>query len=126
MAPRRRGMVALELGRELHHLDERDEADRVFAEAAAIARDVDDPELPARVALVFHSHYGRDKALSQLRDAHRRLVGGAAPDERLAVELVVHLVNLARGGAMTTGWRSGCGPTTTSSGGRARPTSGWR
>ncbi|MFG1705015.1 ATP-binding protein [Nonomuraea sp. M3C6] len=96
--PRRRAMIALDLGRELHHLAEREEARRRFEEAAAIARDLDDPELPARVALVFHTHYGLEKALDQLKEAHGRLVGGSVPDERLALDLVFHLVALARKG----------------------------
>ncbi|GAA2213936.1 hypothetical protein GCM10009850_093990 [Nonomuraea monospora] len=97
--PHRRGLIALDLGRELHHDGEREEARRLFEEAAAIARDTDDPELPARVALVFHGHYGRDQALDLLRDAHRRLVGGpAVPDEGLATALVLHLATRARQG----------------------------
>ncbi|MFB4276686.1 AAA family ATPase [Nonomuraea sp. MTCD27] len=95
-SPRRRGLIALDLGRELHHTGEPEQARRVFEEAAAIARDIDDPELPARVALLFHSLYGREKALDRLKDAHRRLVGGSVPDERLATDLVLHLINLAR------------------------------
>ncbi|TYB54373.1 AAA family ATPase [Nonomuraea sp. PA05] len=98
-SPHRRGLIALDLGRELHHDGEREEARRLFEEAAAIARDTDDPELPARVALVFHSHYGRDQALDLLRDAHRRLAGGpAVPDEGLATALVLHLATRARQG----------------------------
>ncbi|GAA2875053.1 AAA family ATPase [Nonomuraea rubra] len=98
-SPHRRGVIALDLGRELHHDGEREEARRLFEEAAAIARDLDDPELPARVALVHHSHYGRDASLDLLRDAHRRLVGGPpAPADRLAIALVIHLARLARQG----------------------------
>lgn len=96
--PRRRGMIALDLGAELQHAGDREQARRVFEQAAAISRDLDDPELPARVALLFHRHYGQEKALDLLRDAHRRLVGGAVPDERLAMDLVLHLANLARKG----------------------------
>ncbi|MFC5825121.1 ATP-binding protein [Nonomuraea insulae] len=96
--PRRRGMIALDLGAELQHVGDREQARRVFEQAAAISRDLDDPELPARVALLFHRHYGQEKALDLLRDAHRRLVGGAVPDERLAMDLVLHLANLARKG----------------------------
>ncbi|MFC4011973.1 ATP-binding protein [Nonomuraea purpurea] len=96
--PRGHAMIALDLGRELHHIGEVDEAGRLFDEAAVNARDLDDPELPARVALVLHAHRGRDKALGELRAAHAKLVGGAAPDERLALDLVLHLVNLARRG----------------------------
>ncbi|SPL93415.1 unnamed protein product [[Actinomadura] parvosata subsp. kistnae] len=117
-SPRRRGLIALDLGRELHHDGERAAARRLFEEAAAIARDTDDPELPARVALVFHRHYGRDQALDLLRAAHRELVrgdgsagGGTAPSdegpagdgagpsgEGLAMALVLHLATRARQG----------------------------
>ncbi|MET7327220.1 AAA family ATPase [Nonomuraea sp. NPDC005650] len=93
---RRRAMVALDLGRELGHQGGLDAARQVFDEAAAIARDLDDPELPARVALVLHSAYGLEGALGQLRQAHARLVGGSPPDERLALDLVFHLATLAR------------------------------
>ncbi|TMR94468.1 ATP-binding protein [Nonomuraea basaltis] len=96
--PRTHAIVALDLGRELHHIGERDETLRVFETATAIARDLDDPELPARVALTLHSHYGQAKALDLLKEAHARLVGGSVPDERLALDLVVHLARLARQG----------------------------
>ncbi|MBF8188679.1 AAA family ATPase [Nonomuraea sp. K274] len=97
-APRRRAMLALDLGRELHHCGTSEEARRLFDEAAAIADHVDDPELPARVALVFLSHYGQERALDRLRSAHDRLVGGRVSDERLALDLVFHLAHLARQG----------------------------
>ncbi|MGW4798864.1 hypothetical protein ACWEPC_41260, partial [Nonomuraea sp. NPDC004297] len=97
-SPRRRGMIALDLGRELHHDGEHEAARRLFDEADAIARDLDDPELPARVALVFHRHYGQEQALDRLRDAHRRLIGGPVPDDGLAIALVLRLGSLARKG----------------------------
>ncbi|MGN9847185.1 ATP-binding protein [Nonomuraea sp. H19] len=96
--PRTHAMVALELGKELHHCGAGDEALRLFKEAAAIARDLDDPELPARAALILYSHYGPAKALEELRDAHARLAGHPVPDERLALDLVVHLARMARRG----------------------------
>ncbi|WP_188189358.1 ATP-binding protein [Nonomuraea sp. SYSU D8015] len=96
--PRAHALIALDLGRDLHHSGERDEAKRLFHEAAAIARDLDDPELPARVALVHCSHLGQAEALDLLREAHARLVGRRVPDERLALDLVVHLAQLARQG----------------------------
>ncbi|TDE32168.1 hypothetical protein E1295_40085, partial [Nonomuraea mesophila] len=96
--PRRRAMMALDLGRELAHLGDRDQARQVLDEAAAIARDLDDPELPARVALTLHAHYGLDQARDLLKAAHARLVGGQVPDERLALDLILHLVAQARRG----------------------------
>ncbi|RVX45561.1 AAA ATPase-like protein [Nonomuraea polychroma] len=96
--PRTHAIVALELGKELHHHGDDDEARRLFEQAAAIAGELDDAELSARVALTFRSYYGRDKAFDRLRQAHARLVGSPAPDERLALDLVVRLAQLARQG----------------------------
>ncbi|MGI5285678.1 ATP-binding protein [Nonomuraea polychroma] len=95
---RRHALIALDLGRELNHMGERDAARRMFEEAAAIAGELGDRELPARVALSLRSHLGHDQALERLREAHARLVGGAVPDERVALDLVVHLARLARQG----------------------------
>ncbi|MFI7616066.1 ATP-binding protein [Nonomuraea terrae] len=98
-SPRRRGMAAVDLGVELHHRGHLDEARRILDEVARIARTTDDPELPARVALIFHTHYGLATALGHLREAHRRLIGGGpVPDERLPLDLVLHLVSLAKQG----------------------------
>ncbi|MFI9597170.1 AAA family ATPase [Nonomuraea sp. NPDC052265] len=94
--PRRRVLVCLDLGRELHHRGERDEARGLFEEAGALA--AGDPELTARVALVFRSHYGHDSSLDRLRRAHAELVGEPAPDDRLALDLVFHLAAQARQG----------------------------
>ncbi|HEX4813801.1 MAG TPA: AAA family ATPase [Nonomuraea sp.] len=96
--PRTHAMVALDLGQELHHVSGGDGALELFEEAAAIAADLDDPELPARVALVLHSRYGPARSLDRLRAAHAKLVGHEVPDERLALDLVIHLARLARQG----------------------------
>ncbi|WP_336207304.1 ATP-binding protein [Nonomuraea sp. LPB2021202275-12-8] len=96
--PRRRATVALELSRELFYGGERDEGLRFAEEAAAISRDVDDPELPARVALTFRTFLGHDESLDRLREAHARLVGGGVPDDRLALDLVLHVAAVARAG----------------------------
>ncbi|GAA3545295.1 hypothetical protein GCM10022419_026910 [Nonomuraea rosea] len=96
--PRRQIVIALDLGRELHHLGDRDVARQIFERAAAGARELDDPELTARLALTMHSHYGPAKTLDRLREAHDRLVGGTVPDDRLALGLVFHLAALARQG----------------------------
>ncbi|MEV0620486.1 AAA family ATPase [Nonomuraea sp. NPDC050404] len=99
VSPRRRGLIALDFGKERHHAGRREEARRAFEVAADIARDLDDPELPARVALVFHSHYGLENSLDLLRRTHARLVGGGpVPDEGLAIALALHLYNVARQG----------------------------
>jgi hypothetical protein len=96
--PRRQIVIALDLGRELHLLGDRDVARQIFERAAAGARELDDPELTARLALTMHSHYGPAKTLDQLREAYDRLVGGTVPDDRLALGLVFHLAALARQG----------------------------
>ncbi|UBU13079.1 AAA family ATPase [Nonomuraea gerenzanensis] len=99
VSARRRGLIALDLGRQLHHDGAHEEVKRLFEEAARIARDTDDPELPARVALVHHSHYGPGQSLDLLRAAHRRLVGGpTVPDDGLAMALALHLAARARQG----------------------------
>ncbi|MFI6183880.1 ATP-binding protein [Nonomuraea sp. NPDC051191] len=96
--PRRRVLSCLDLGRELHHRGERDEARALFEEAGALAAGLGDPELTARVALVFRSHYGHDASLDRLRRAHAGLVGEPVPDDRLALDLVFHLAAQARQG----------------------------
>ncbi|MEW9549829.1 AAA family ATPase [Nonomuraea sp. NPDC050783] len=96
--PRTRVAVALDLGRELHHSGEPEEARQMFERAAAVAAGLDDPEPRARVALTFHSYAPGPAALELLRAAHVRLVGHPVPDERLALDLVIHLARLARQG----------------------------
>ena len=46
--------ITLDLGSELFHADERGEAWRYFHAATALARDLDDPDLLARVALTVY------------------------------------------------------------------------
>ncbi|GGT32344.1 AAA family ATPase [Nonomuraea spiralis] len=96
--PRRRALICLELGRELRHRGAPDEARGLFEEAGSLAAGLDDPELSARVALVFRSQYGQEKSLARLRRAHRELVGHPVPDDRLASDLVFHLAAQARKG----------------------------
>lgn len=104
--PRRRIMIALDLGRELRHSGEAEDSWRVFEDAVAVSRRLDDPKLLARVALTL---YGRnapgDRArmtAGLLREAHGRLVGeGTAPDagaplDELAHQLTVRVTMLAR------------------------------
>ncbi|WP_328808333.1 AAA family ATPase, partial [Nonomuraea antri] len=71
----RRATVALDLGRQLRRMGERDEPWRLFELAwrVAGAGEADDSVLAARVALVAHSAFGLDRALHWLREAHVRL-----------------------------------------------------
>ncbi|MEV7807280.1 AAA family ATPase [Microbispora sp. NPDC088329] len=104
---RRRVVIALELGRELYHGDDRDSGRRAFEEAAAVARETADPELIARVALsVYATCLGESGPLGAdlLREAHGELVrDGRPPDgdrslDRLARDLAIHVAVLARRG----------------------------
>jgi AAA ATPase domain len=104
--PARRVRIALKLGQALYFAGGREETVRLFEEAAALARTLDDPELLARVALTADRHHpARDAAAPStdelLREAHRRLVGGeaAAPTrEQLVRDLLAATELLARQG----------------------------
>ncbi|WP_182885558.1 ATP-binding protein [Microbispora sp. H10885] len=112
--PRRRVVIAIDLGRELVQVDDHEGGRRAFEEAAAVAREAGDPELLARVALAVHGACGEAGDLSGgdghrfaaglLREAHGALLGeGRAPGEelspeRLARELAVRVVVLAKRG----------------------------
>ncbi|MEW9527186.1 AAA family ATPase [Microbispora sp. NPDC049125] len=104
-APRRRVVIALELGRELFHQEDRDAGIRVFQEAVACAHEMGDPELLARVALSIHGDWGGDTGeigAGLLREVHAKLLPGDSPDEpsldRLARDLAIHAAGLAREG----------------------------
>ena len=79
----RRARITLDLGRELFHAGERGEAWNHFHAATALARDLDDPDLLARVALTVYrcGLEGDDQTQLRhelLRTAHRKLVGAAS------------------------------------------------
>ncbi len=98
---RQRIAVALELGNELYHCAEPAEARRVFEEAAALARALDDPEPFARVALaVYRFAEDEGQATTVVRDAYARLIGPPpdVPPEVLAREMSLHATEVARGG----------------------------
>ncbi|MEU4448406.1 AAA family ATPase [Actinosynnema sp. NPDC050801] len=98
---RRRIAVALELGNELYHCAEPAEARRIFDEAAAWARELDDPEPFARVALaVYRFAEDEGQATASVREAYGRLIGPPAdlPPEVLAREMSLHATEAARGG----------------------------
>jgi hypothetical protein len=105
--PARRVKLSLELAQQLYFAaGAREEAWRHFQEAAALARQLDDPELLARVALTLYRHElpvnGTTLPSDELlREAHRRLVGGddaAVPTEQLIRDLVASTELLARRG----------------------------
>ncbi|MBE3009033.1 AAA family ATPase [Microbispora sp. NEAU-D428] len=105
--PRRRVVIALELGRELYHGDDPDGGRRAFEEAAVVAREAGEPELVARVALSVYAACGGDGGplgADLLREAHGELVrDGRPPDKELSLdhlarELAIHVALLARRG----------------------------
>jgi hypothetical protein len=95
--PRRRVLAALELGRDLDHARDPDAAGRAFAEAVAVVRELEDPELLTRVALTVRRIDGRDDLLAE---AYGKLIGGPAPAsvDATAHELAARVVALARRG----------------------------
>ncbi|HET9143627.1 ATP-binding protein [Actinophytocola sp.] len=101
--PRRRFTVALDAGRGLHHAGRREDALRIFAEAAALARELDDAELLARAALtVYGAEEGRDRPElwgALVEEAYRTLVGerpdGDRSPTRLAQDLALRVMLLA-------------------------------
>ncbi|MCX4824503.1 AAA family ATPase [Streptomyces sp. NBC_01142] len=105
---RRAALIALDLGGELRHGGEDDEGWRCFERAVALARELREPELLARVAITLHQNgYPPDRrtqAAGLLREAHRALIGGSEEDlaelgpERIAQELAVRTTALARRG----------------------------
>lgn len=105
--PRRRVVIALDLGRQLRHTGDRDGAWRVVDQAVALAGELDDPELLARVALSLPSGDAaadrRQLRADLLVEAYQRVGGGdpdgAVPLDRLAEELSVRVAALARRGA---------------------------
>ena len=101
--PRRRALVALAFGKELHHGGDRAGAWDAFATAAALSRELDDPETLVRVALSLYRYDEPDdeKGLrgEVLAEAYDRVVpGGVAPPDPLSLarELTVRAVAMAR------------------------------
>ncbi|MFE7134117.1 ATP-binding protein [Streptomyces sp. NPDC057638] len=106
---RRVAMILLDLGAELWHRGDGEEAWRSFDRAVRLARQIRDPALLARVAITLHRHgsypgrEARDNDL--LREAHRALIGGGGEDptglspQRIAQDLAVVSTELARDGA---------------------------
>jgi hypothetical protein len=100
----RRIRVGLELGVQLYHVGERDEAWQVLADVAGTALSGGDLEMLTRCALTLYGLPGQDDhpklKADLLRAAYERLVPGAdSPDgslDHLAQEVIVRLIALAR------------------------------
>ncbi|MET7706980.1 AAA family ATPase [Micromonospora sp. NPDC005413] len=96
----------VEFGQVRYHHAGREEAGKLFAEAATLARTLDDPVLLARVALTVHRarqvEIGRsDQAAELVREAYRRLIG--EPDDTalvgtLIADLITATETIARRG----------------------------
>ncbi|PKK15742.1 AAA family ATPase [Thermomonospora sp. CIF 1] len=104
LEPRRRALIALDLGRDLYHYGEIGQARAMLTDAAACARRAGDPVVTARVALTLHIYAGTgdgpsDPAEELLRETHRALAGdiaGPVPLDRLAREVTVLAAARAR------------------------------
>ncbi|GAB2572351.1 hypothetical protein GCM10027168_01370 [Streptomyces capparidis] len=104
--PRRRAVIMLELGQELLHQGDREDAWRTFDEALTLARDMGDAELLTRVALTLYGVFdprGRPQSAGDLLiEAYEKLVrGGSSPEgplpsDRLAQELASRITEAAR------------------------------
>lgn len=102
----RRARVGLDLGVQLYHSGERDEAWRVLDDVARVARSGGDLEMLTRCALTLYGLPGQDERATLkadlLRAAYQRLVPGTdLPDgslDHLAQEVIVRLIAIARDG----------------------------
>lgn len=104
---RRTALICLDLGEQLRHAGETAEAGRLLDRAVDLARELDDPELLARVAITLYRRgtLGGDEAFMVrfLGEAHRKVTGKDGQDslsaDRLAQELAIHIMALARSGS---------------------------
>ncbi|OKJ59592.1 ATP-binding protein [Streptomyces sp. CB02115] len=104
---RRAVLIGLDLSGQLRHAGETAEAQRLLDRSVALARELDEPELLARVAITLHrdgSLGGRDvPTMGLLAEAHHRITGKegqeSLSDDRLAQELAIHIMALARDGS---------------------------
>ncbi|MCW3815561.1 AAA family ATPase [Micromonospora sp. DR5-3] len=102
--PTQRVRIMVELAQLLLHLDG-DEAQRLLADAAAVALTLDEPVVLARVALTVHRQQTftgrRTDAEELLREAYRRLIGepdGSVPLSTVVADLITATETLARRG----------------------------
>ncbi|MFE2206031.1 ATP-binding protein [Streptomyces rubiginosohelvolus] len=104
---RRAVLIGLDLAEQLRHAGESAEAQRLLDGAVARARELDDPELLGRVAITLHGDgFLGGPGLSTkglLAEAHRRITGKegqeSLSDDRLAQELAINFMALARSGS---------------------------
>ncbi|WP_328423979.1 AAA family ATPase [Micromonospora sp. NBC_00389] len=98
--------ILVEFGQLRYHHAGREEAGQFLAEAAKLARTLDDPVLLARVALTIHRtrqvEIGRSVEAAELvREAYRRLIGepdGTASVGTLIADLITATETIARRG----------------------------
>ncbi|MFJ6609875.1 ATP-binding protein [Streptomyces sp. NPDC091289] len=105
---RRAAPIGLDLSGQLRHMGETAEAQRLLDRSVALARELDDPEVLARVAITLYRDGSLDgghdaSTTTLLAEAHRKLTGKEGQenlsDDRLAQELAIHIMALARSGS---------------------------
>lgn len=104
---RRTALICLDLGEQLRHSGETPEGDRLLDRAVDLARELDDPALLARVAITLYRRGtlggGGAFMVTFLGEAHRKVTGKDGQDslsaDRLAQELAIHIMALARSGS---------------------------
>ncbi|MFD3646226.1 ATP-binding protein [Streptomyces cyaneofuscatus] len=104
---RRTALICLDLGEQLLHAGESAEAHRLLDRAVGLARELDEPELLARVAITLYRRgtlgSGEAFMVTFLGEAHRKVTGKDGQDslsaDRLAQELAIHIMALARDGS---------------------------
>ncbi|KAB1906862.1 AAA family ATPase [Micromonospora tulbaghiae] len=103
--PGRRVRVLLELAGLLYHAGPPAEVERLLAEAAALARELPDPGVLTRVALIAHRQHSATRrrldAAELVREAYRRLIAEPEPERpvrALVTDLITATETLARHG----------------------------
>ncbi|WBC04136.1 AAA family ATPase [Micromonospora sp. WMMA1976] len=103
--PGRRVRVLLELAGLLHHAGPPAEVERLLAEAAALARELPDPGVLTRVALIAHRQHSATRrrldAAELVREAYRRSIAEPDPERpvrALVTDLITATETLARHG----------------------------
>ncbi|MFI8434083.1 ATP-binding protein [Streptomyces sp. NPDC079020] len=104
---RRIALICLDLAWQLRIGGEQAEGQRCLDRVVALAQEMDEPELLARVAMTLHRQGAlgsRDASTpALLREAHRKLTGKDGQEnlsaDRLAQELAINIVSLARRGS---------------------------
>ncbi|MFE2290840.1 ATP-binding protein [Streptomyces sp. NPDC059452] len=104
---RRTVLICLDLGEQLRYAGETAEGNRLLDRAVNLARELDEPELMARVAITLYRQRvlgdGGPFAVTFLGEVHRRVTGKDGQDslsaDRLAQELAIHIMALARSGS---------------------------